>query len=142
MITVIPFKPEHAMAIQLQPKQLETVGVIHPADAAELARIGPAFTGVDGDKVIFCGGRAEMWQGRALCWSLLSADAGKHMVRMTRIARRLLDMQEGYGRVEALVREDFEQAHRWVKMLGFKFECRKERYLPGGLNAVEYVRFC
>lgn len=138
---VVPFNPRHAMAIKLQPKQLEAVGLITPKYADDLARLGPAFAGIDGDCVVFCGGRAELWPGRSIVWALLSKDAGHYMVRMTRIAKILLGMQEG-GRLEVVIRSDFEQAHRWAKMLGFQHECHKPRYLPGGLDADEYVRFC
>lgn len=136
---IVPFAPEHVMGLDLQEWQSEVVSELSPSYAKSLAACGPAYTGIDGDEVIFCGGCAKMWEGRHIVWSMLSKNAGKHMVAMTRAARRLIALQT--GRVEAAIRSDFEQGHRWAKMCGMVFHHHEEKFLPGGLDADVYVRF-
>lgn len=109
MIKVIPFESWHAEAIDLQPGQRgEWKG---PPDHGE------AFTGVMDGTVVFCVGRAY---GTG-AWALLSKDAGKHLLRITRIIERLLVLN-GDQRVEAYIKCDFVNAHRWISLFGFEFD--------------------
>lgn len=140
---LVDFRAEHGMAIKVQKAQAEVVTEITPEYCQILAHSSDrAYTGMIGDTVVFCCGRFEVWKGRYNLWALLSEDACKHMLRITRIGRRLFDLQQGSGRFEAIVRADFEQGHRWVKMLGMKLHHHEERFLPNGGDADIYVRFC
>ena len=135
---ILPFRPEHAAMIALQAKQREISGHVN---GSELFAAGPAVTGMINDRVIFCGGKAMQWEGRWILWALLSDEAKRHMVSATRCAKRFISEQVG-GRVEAIVRCDFKEGHRWVKLVGLDWHHREERFLPGGLDADVYVRFC
>lgn len=134
-----PMTVDHVLMMDIQDKQTEVVGLINPDYVGGLIKMGPAIAGVDGNKMVACCGCAELWQGRHLFWSVLSKEAGKHMVSIVRAANRFLELQS--GRVEAVVRTDFTEAHRLVKMCGLRWHHHEERFLPGDVDADIYVRF-
>lgn len=137
---VVDFRPEHLLKINIQEKQLETAGEIDLQYGRGLLAAGPAITGMIGDEIIFCGGKAKQWEGRYILWAVLSKAASKHMVRATKIARRMIALQEEDCRLEAIVRSDFDQGHRWAHMLGLQWHHHEEKFLPGGFDADIYVR--
>lgn len=137
---IVPMKPEHITEIKVQKKQLEIIGCFSIPYAMELMALGPAFAGLRGNEVVGCGGVAKLWEGRYMLWSILSESAGPHMLAIIRATKRLLRTQT--GRVEAVVRSDFTEAHRLVKMCGLRWHHHEEKFLPGGLDADIYVRFC
>lgn len=139
-MNVIGFLPEHAMRMKLQPAQAEVMGVLSVEYAQTLARAGKAYSVTAGDDIVFCGGIAQIWPGRSMLWALLSDTAKKHMLFLTRGVRRFVSMQS--GRIETIVRTDFAEAHRWAKMCGLNWHHHEEKFLPGGLDADIYVRFC
>lgn len=86
-----------------------------------------------------CGGLVMHWPGRHMAWVYLNANAGPHMLFITRAVRRVLDNTD--GRIEMTVREDFDAGHRWAKLLGFQVETEVLRaYGPEGESHVGYVR--
>jgi hypothetical protein len=134
---IVPFKPEHYALLRMQPAQASILSQMSERDLCELARY-PSFTAMD-ERPYFCGGVLPIWAGRGLLWALLSEDAGKHMVALTRGVRRFLDAQT--GRLEAAVDCDFEPGHRWVRMLGFELETPRMRaFKADGRDAAMYVR--
>lgn len=133
---IVDFDPLHAELIVPQPLQAFEIGA---TSARELASGGPAATLVVDSRVVMCGGIVRQWEGRWILWSLLSADAGKYMVRATRYAQRLIDWRRG-DRVEAIVRSDFPQARRWAELVGLKWHHHEEKFLPGGFDAEIFVR--
>lgn len=54
----------------------------------------------------------------ALAWSMLGTDAGPYMIQLTRKVKDALDISP-YKRIEMRVIYDFEEGHRWAKLLGF-----------------------
>jgi len=138
-MNIITFDPSHVLQFNPHAGQIESVGMISVDRASVLAESGPAFTGVDGYDVIGCGGIAEVWEGRYVLWALLSEDSGKHMVKITKMAQRLLMLFT--GRIEVVVRSDFALGHRWAAILGFRHHHHEEKYFPGGLDADVYMRF-
>lgn len=121
---VIPFEPEHALRIKLQDGQSDLE--IDADYGREVIKRGVAWTGIEDGEIVFCCGRHAVGR-KSVVWSLLSDRAGKHMLRITRIGLKLIALQS--GELFAIVRSDFEQAHRWMVMLGFKFK----EHVPGGL---------
>lgn len=94
---------------------------------------------VDGSPVA-CGGTMEQWHGRHQAWMYLNVKSGKHMVLVTKAV--LKNLKKITGRVEFTVRSDFEQGHRWAKVLGFSVETpRLQAFGPAGEDHVGYVRF-
>lgn len=134
-MNVVTFKAAHSALMRLQSAQYGESTI----DGEILERLGDAFTIMDGDKPVASIGRVTMWPGRYELWAALSEDAGRHMIAITKAAKRLLQLCE--GRLEIMVRSDFEQGHRWAKLLGFKHHHHEERFLPNGADADIYVRF-
>lgn len=93
----------------------------------------------DGDPII-CGGFIPYWSGRCMAWTYMGANAGPHIVHITRVVREKLAAVK--GRIEMTVRADFANGLRWARMLGFTVEtpCMKG-YGPLGEDHVGFVRF-
>ncbi len=99
-----------------------------------------AITGIHDGKVIAVAGLAPVWPGRALLWSYMGSNAGRHMPAIHKVALRMIESFEG-DRIEADVDVDFEAGHRWIKMLGFELEtARMRKYRPDGRDMAKYVR--
>ena len=64
---------------------------------------------------------------RAEVWSLISTNAGKHMIRIHRAVLRALDTLT-IPRIEAKVDREFKEGIRWIEMLGFQFEGNMRKY--------------
>lgn len=140
---IVPFSPEHIVRIKAQPAQIPDA-MCHgmtEAHAKNLMAVGPAVTGMVGDEIIFCLGKAEIWKNRHVVWSMMSESAGKHMIGIVRAARRLIAMQAGDGRLEVMVRAEFGEGCRFAELMGFKFHHYEERFLPDGGDARIYVRY-
>lgn len=145
LMDIVPFEPWHIKAINPQPMQAADLLCMdneHNGDYAELQHNGTAVTGMVGGKVVFCLGKVRQWHNRHVVWAMFSADSGKHMVAIVRAIKRLIEMQKGEGRLEVIVRSDFEEGCRLVKkFMGFAFHHHEERFLPDGGSADIYVRY-
>lgn len=137
-----PFKSFHIDVLRaqgVQSAQLREVSIV-PGSYASIAQpIGPAVTARDGDHILICGGLKVEAPGRATCWALMSADAGRHLLALHRAAKRLITMQ-AWQRIEATVEEGFTPGCRWVELLGFKLEGRMERFGPHGETHLRFAR--
>lgn len=95
----------------------------------------------DAGDIIVIGGLIPIWENRAFLWSLISAHAGKEMLRIHKeVRRRLQDFNKQYRRIEITVDAGFTQGHRWAKMLGFEIEGYMKAYRPDGGDMVMYSR--
>lgn len=140
---IVPFEPEHLKALTVQRQQLGDL-LIHgdrESYAQNLANAGVAVTGMEGDEVIFCIGRVELWKGRHTVWALMSQSAGKKMFGIVKAIRRLIDVQDGLGRLEFYVRADFKEGCKLADIMKFKMHHYEERFLPDGSDAFVYVRY-
>jgi len=140
---IVKFQPEHVTRIRLQPRQ--NVSAYGPMDAdygRELARSGPAVTGMHGDEILFCGGKVKTAEGHWIIWALLSEAASRHMLRITRVAERLIALQDAGSVLYAVVERGFHEAARWVKILGFEAAQECPGGLPDGSDAVIYRKAC
>lgn len=127
---VVPFKQEHYWAIELQDAQADTRQFSTPESIAGLEQVN-TFTVFENGKIAAIFGWIEIYQTRALMWALIAKTAGTHMTGLTRIAKRLLKGLP-YRRIEIEVDCDFEQGHRWAKIMGFSLEVPRLRSY--GLN--------
>lgn len=140
MMYVIPYRHFHLAALAIQDAQASMADMIKPEYAKALEAAGPAYTVMDNQEVIACAGLAEQWPGRATAWSILSKHvAGMKMARLHKMVARFLDMQN-YTRIEMTVDHEFEQGHRWAKMLGFEWEGLMRKYNPNGVDCDLYAR--
>jgi hypothetical protein len=140
MMIVIPFRAEHYVALDVQPSQ-EYVRDYISEEVVKGLETQNSFTCMEADKALACFGWTQVYPTRAVVWALISASAGPHFVGMTRIAKRLVDGL-AFRRLEMEVDYEFEQGHRWAKMLGFTLEVERLRgaRIDGGDNSI-YVRF-
>ncbi len=134
MIRIERFRAAHLAILQLQDAQSYFHDQIRSADyAASLERAGQAYTALDGDQVVACAGVTEIWPGRAVVWSLIGKQAGRHMVALHRVVMGFLSTL-AYGRLELWVDDGFAAGLRWAKMLGFACEtpAPMQNFRPGG----------
>ena len=138
-MSLVPFRAEHLALIQVQEAQASVSEFMTLAHARALES-QMSFTYVAGGRVLAVGGFVEQWPQRAEMWSYIDSDCGKHFVGLHRAALGLLDACE-YRRIEATVRADFDEGHRWLKMLGFQLEAPLMRaHLPTGEDSALYAR--
>jgi hypothetical protein len=136
---VVPFKAEHYWALEPQEAQK------HMRDYADKEGVktieqSNAYTILDGDRVIACYGWIDIYPTRALCWAYLSKHVGPHLTGVTKILHRILKVLP-HKRLEMEVNCEFEQGHRWAKLLGFTMEAERLRgyRIDGGDSAI-YAR--
>jgi hypothetical protein len=137
---IIPFKPEHLLAIRYQEGQR---GGAQSRENAE-ALIGGwrAYTAIlpGSAQPLACAGIVELWPARAMAWSALDFEAGKVMLEITRRMRAELDVCP-YTRVEMYVRPGFPEGWRWARMFGFELESCMKRGAPDGGDLLVMTRF-
>lgn len=136
---LVPFRVEHLY--QIVPR--ETVNMDQAIAAAiRLEGLGPAFTAIDGERVIGCGGVARLWGRVGEAWTLFGAEIAEHPVWLHRTVRTMLrDIMDGMDldRLQVNVLADSERNCRWVKRLGFRFEGLMERFGPNGEDYARYA---
>lgn len=136
---ITPFKAEDFLAIDPQPAQEWVRGQIKLEQLRAIEGT-TAWTGSVDGKPVWCFGWSEVYPTRALVWTYIGADAGPHLVAMHREAVRLLDAMP-HKRIETEVDCDFEQGHRWVRMLGFELDAARLRgHRADGGDVALYAR--
>lgn len=139
---VVPFLPYHVDLLRaqgVQGAQLRAVSHV-PAQYASVARPeGPAVTAFDGEKIVICGGIAKYSANSGICWALLSADSGNHMLFLHRAVKRFITLTP-WRRLEATVEKGFGAGCRWVELLGFRFEGEMLKYGEDGETHIRYGR--
>lgn len=136
---VVPFRAEHLQQLQLQDAQAYC-GPHITAEYAKMLEGQFSFTAMVDDRPIGVGGATELWEHRALLWSMVDRRAGPHFVAIHRAVQRFIDMLP-HRRIEAEVDVDFAPGHRWVRALGFTLEAPRMRAfrVDGGDSAL-YAR--
>lgn len=111
-----------------------------PNVQAMLEKEKHAYTAWDGDEVIACFGITPLWTHRGFGWTFLSQDIGSRLRYVTKVCRKVFDECD-INRIEAAVDCDFEQGHRWMKLLGMEMECeRMASFYPNGTDCALYAR--
>lgn len=134
-MTVEPFQPFHVdllIAQGVQPHQQAEASLV-PGSYASLPRVaGQALTVFrDDGRVMLCGGVIPQAPGIGTLWALLSKDAGKHMLFLTRATRRFIGTQN-YRRIEVTAESQWQTGCRWLQLLGFGYEGPCYGYGPNG----------
>lgn len=139
MLKCVPFQPEHAARIRLQPSQRDGAALIQAKDYKALARL-PSITMLDGDEVLAFGGVITVWPGRAICWASLAESIGHRMTFVIRTVKEFLTAQNP-GRLEMDVQVDHPEGHRFACLLGFVQEIGRLRsYYPDGSDGALYAQ--
>jgi hypothetical protein len=136
---VVPFRAEHLFLMEAQDAQQDEVANV-PLEYAKQMESIASFTAMQDGEVLGCAGVFPFHDNRALCWTYISKNAGKHFVQIHRRVKAFLDAVE-YNRLEMDVAFEFQEGHRWAKLLGFEVEtpCMKKYFVHGG-DATRYVR--
>lgn len=122
-IEIIPFKEEHFWAIDVQPAQAYVRQYAEPGSIKHLEDLD-SFTIVTGEKLLACVGWINIYPTRALMWGFLSATSGPWMHGITKVAHRMIEGLP-HKRVEIEVDCEFEEGHRWARIMGFKKEVER-----------------
>ena len=119
----VPMLPVHLDGFELQDGQSEMKDWIKMDGYADMViAAGAAYTCISNDQVKAMGGLAEQGDGRALVWALIGKNlTGFEFVRFTKKCKQIVD-EATHRRLEIIVKDGFEQGHRWAKALGFMCE--------------------
>ena len=117
---IIPFKADHALALDLQEAQIGEAALFTAENLASL-EVRNSYSVEHEGKLLCCFGWVVPHKGRALLWCVFDKNAGRHMVVLHRIAKEVIRMIP-HRRVEAEVAANFPSGIRWMEMLGLKCE--------------------
>ncbi|HEX4329447.1 MAG TPA: hypothetical protein VH105_21850, partial [Burkholderiales bacterium] len=130
-ILIRPYRAADLESLILQPAQSHLQHLLLGHGYAQTLEACEAWTFVlraqDGagkdqtEKVLACMGVHAIHPGRALAWSLIAGDIGRHFQAIHRAARRYLRVTP-YARLEAHVDAGFTAGARWLRLLGFTCE--------------------
>ena len=122
-----------SMALQLEPHQGQAGQAPLSSDNLfALIRTGPAWAVRLDGRVVAIGGHTPVWPGRTILWGYLGADCGPALAVMTKeIKRQVRDMLVEFPRMEAYAERNHAEAHRWLKLLGFKSEGLMRKFYNG-----------
>ncbi|MEO3429740.1 hypothetical protein AAFN88_12820 [Pelagibius sp. CAU 1746] len=133
---VLPFEPAHLA--DLDPPIFGRRQMQYFAAAYRPA--GPAFTLMEGERALGCGGlMIEGEEGRA--WAFLSGVLRQRPLLLHRTVKRALPALAEHYELKSLTAEahaEFAGARRWLERLGFRYEERLPRYAG---TTEDYVRY-
>lgn len=131
MLTTVPFSPIHMEFCDFHPLFADAASRENPD---MLAKSREAWTFLDENQnVIAIVGAMETHDRCAYIWSFMSNAAGQHMTAIHRFVEDWLDRLDCV-RLEATVLKDFKEAHRWMRMLGFRKETTRPMKKWDGIN--------
>lgn len=137
---VKPWKKGDTHRLSLQQNQIfHKEALNEETDFSDLAEQGLALTFERDGEVMMIAGLVPQWTNRAIAWTLISQNAGKHFIELHRYVDEFLE-NSNFDRVESMVDVGFEAGHRWMKMLGFEVEGYMRKYRPDGGDMVLYAR--
>lgn len=132
---IVPFEPSHLRAVALQAAQNSLQNYLDVVDVSQLAAPDMAFSALDGNAIVGCGGIVELWPGVGQAWAVLSEQALSKSMTLTRTVQRELDRitcSRNLSRVQATVADGHGAGARWLAFLGFELEGLLVNYGPGG----------
>jgi len=143
---VLPFKPWHIDYLSIQNGQRGD-GWLYEMSTQQwqdMADNHTTFTGLKDDNILIICGLVPVWNGRATCWTVLSNDVDRYaLLWIHKNVSKFLDTLQTdrkFNRIEADVRNDYQQGHRWMRLLGFEKESVMAQYDPNGSECARYVR--
>jgi hypothetical protein len=141
MFEMRAFKAEDIYEITEQQSMRNITHAITTIESWERVARGPyAYTMLWNGKILCCTGVVQYWKDRGEVWSVIDQGCGPDLVYVTKAAKRFFDIVP-IKRIEATVKCDFEEGHRWIKLLGFHLEAeRLVNYFPDGSDVSLYAR--
>ena len=141
MIRRIPFEPWHARKLRDFGGQEALLAHSSDADLDGLAKAGPAYTALDGERIIGCAGFVETNKYRAIAWALLQKDTPRTFFGFHRQCQEVFSLQR-YAVIVTYVKPTFVQGMRWVPKLGFRLErAYIPFWFPDGSGASEWAYY-
>jgi RimJ/RimL family protein N-acetyltransferase len=135
----VKFEPWHLTWLALQPSQQQVAHLLTRSHGSALQYAGPCFTAFAGRDVIACAGICKFWEGRAQVWSMLSPLMGTYKKTIHKAVKTFIQNYR-VTRLECVVDPRNDEAVRWARHLGFRFEGTMEAYTPAGEDQVMFVR--
>jgi hypothetical protein len=145
MIRLIPFRKEHVDLLtdpKTEPGLYKTIQARKDYWIA-MAASGTAFSAFNGDEFLGCGGIVIPWPGVAEGWIWALDSVSKLPLEVHLLVRRGMRLLEDWYDIKRLsveVREDNVRGQRWVRALGFKYECHMKKRGPDGETHMLYAR--
>lgn len=142
MVEVKNFKKAYLEALLKEPQNEYLVGYLKYENLNRMEKDGLNYSILCADtkQVLFCGGVSEYWKGRGECWAVFHSDVKEKFIQIHRCVVRYFEMVQ-VKRIEATVKCDFKEGHRWIKALGFTLEAPRLRfYYPNGDDVSLYSR--
>jgi hypothetical protein len=137
---IVQMVPQHLNQLCMQPAQeLFKAIAAQPGYAERLIESGYAYSLVDDDAVFACAGIIPQWANRAIAWALVGQSAGRRMVELHRAVKHSFEIHP-FRRIETAVAAEFDEGHRWARLLGFHREGLMRAYTPEGDDCYLYAR--
>jgi hypothetical protein len=144
MISVESFKPEHMISIEKNDIDADVLTFLGDLDyRAELyAKMGPAITMLQDDKVLAIGGAIRLWPGVGEVWMMVAPEGRKKNLSLYKCMSGFLDtcFENGFHRIQTSILFGHNEAHKCIMRLGFIPEGMMVHYGPNKENYVRYVR--
>ncbi len=134
------FKPEHLQALILQPAQEFARSSLADRSFGEALAAGDSYTAIMDGRVVACAGVQSMWEGRGDAWALIARDIGPDGMHEMHYAVKRYLRASMLRRIEAACDATFLQAHRWLMLLGFRYEGPLAKYTPDGRDCLRFAR--
>lgn len=103
---------------------------------------GYSLTVREAGRILICGGIVDLYEDRDVghLWSLFAQGADRHMLRLHRIAQRLIEVS-GKHLLVATTHEGYAPGCRWLAMLGFAPHPEPlPDFAPDGSPQIAYTR--
>lgn len=120
-ITFRTFTAEHLRYLSPQAGQRYDHAILLNTQYAEIVSNNFGLSGWEGSRCVGAAGVVPIFAHRAVAWAILSNDAAPYMLQIVRKARSYLAMTH-YQRIEIAVRADFEEGHRFARLIGMQLE--------------------
>lgn len=98
------------------------------------------------NSIVAVGGLQVRWEGVGLLWLMLTASCKKDGLHGLRALYAIRDkmheliISNKLWRAEAVIRTDFPKAIKMIEFLGFKRNCKMEKFFPDKTDAYLYSR--
>ncbi len=136
-VTSEPCKPWHLAAVERVDSTPDTRDNVLSSPGAEEILWKYARAIVDGGQVLGVIGVLPRWDSVGYAFAMLSPQAFRHGLSLTRETKRALRHSEvnlGFKRIEAAVAVGYEAGRKWIVSLGFKHEGEMKNFGPGGVG--------
>jgi len=139
-VQIVRFKTEHAEYLLEQAGNKPLLGVFTEEVMAYTESLDHAYTGLLDGEPVLCAGLVKKNDHCAEAWTILHQNKRDKFILIFNALKRFLQIAP-YRRVEALIKCDFNNGHRWAKALGFKLEAsRMYAYNADGSDSALYSR--